>query len=267
VTRRRARAVRAALAAGIAAAGCATPAAPPPPPPLTARAEPEIESVAHARGESSAPSGPLRVAVRMATAPDLARLAPPAVIAREDLEMVAALVLASGALAILGCPICLSNAVVAGGIGLVYLPLAAGINAADRAQVARMQRALATVDFAPRSEEALHRFLGARAEPGAPGPAAAEVELVVLGYGLAPLPSARACFFLDSRLRVTRAGGEPIEDAIVLGPFRRSDDAPPPHCAARDALDAHGGRLTRLAAEESAEILAAIAASRLAESP
>jgi hypothetical protein len=264
VTRRRARARRAAFLLLIAAAGCATSA--PPVPPALARAEPEIESVAHRRGDSAAPSGPLRVTVRMAKEPDLASLAPPAVIAREDLELAAAIVLASGALAALGCAICLSNAVVAGGFGLVYLPLAAVINAADRAQVGRIQHALAAVDFAPRADEAMRRFLGARAEPGASGLGATEVELVVIGYGFAPLPSGHACFFLDSRLRVTRGGGAPSEDAIVLGPFRRSDDAPPPHCSSRSALDSGDGQETRLAAEESAEILAAIAASRLAES-
>jgi hypothetical protein len=202
----------------------------------------------------------------MATAPDLARMAPPAVIAREDLELAATIVIASGALAVLGCPICLSNAVVAGGFGVVYLPLAAVINATDRAQVARIERALATVDFAPRTEDAMRRFLGERAAPEASTGAAAEVELVVIGYGFAPLPHGRACFFLDARLRVTRGVGAPSEDAIVLGPFRRSDDAPPPHCGSRGDLDADGGRRTRLAAEESAEILAAIAASRLEES-
>jgi hypothetical protein len=229
--------------------------------------EPAIEIVAHARGESAAASGPLRVGVRMATEPDLARLAPPPVLAREDLELAAELVLASGALAVLGCPICLSNAVVAGGFGVIYLPLAAVVNAADRAQVARIQGALAAVDFAPRCAEGLRRFLGARAEAETSDAGAAQVELVVIGYGFAPLPSGRACFFLDSRLRVTRPGAAPVEDAIVLGPFRRSDDAPPPHCSSRDDLDADDGRLVRVAGEESAEILAAIAASRLSESP
>jgi hypothetical protein len=230
--------------------------------PVTVQMQPEIEYVAHSLGESAA-AGPLRVAVRMATEPDLASLAPPDVLARENLEIVTGIVLASGALAVLGCPICLSNAVVAGGFGLVYLPLVAVDNAMERARVARIQRALATVELAPRSDEALHRFLGERAQAaGAP----AAVELIVVGYGFAPLPSNRACFFLDSRLRVTRAGVT-REGAIVLGPFRRSDDAPPPHCESRDALDANEGERTRLAAEESAEILAAIAASRLAESP
>lgn len=262
MTPRGARARPAMCALLTAALGCATTQSPPP---VTFQAAPEIEVVAHAFAESAAP-GPLRVAVRMATEPDLASLAPPAVLARENLEIVVGIVLASGALAVLGCPICLSNAVVAGGFGLVYLPLAAVDSAVERAQIARIQQALATVELAKRGEEALRRFLGERARADASSDSTTEVELIVVGYGFAPLPSNRACFFLDSRLRVTRAGVT-SEDAIVLGPFRRSDDAPPPHCDSRDALDANAGERTRLAAEESAEILAAIAASRLAESP
>jgi len=247
--------VLAALALACAHPSGSAPAPLPAPPP-----EPAIEIVPHARGESAAASLPLRVTVRMATEPDLLGLNPRAIVTREDLILAAQLLLASGALAALGCPICLSNAVVGAGFAVVYLPVAAALSSAERAEVARIEDQLATVDFAARADESLRRFVAA--DPAAP----ASAELLVIAYGFAPLTSDRACFFLDARLRVS-SDSRASEGTILLGPYLRSDDAPPPHCALHTALDADGGRLTRRVAEESAEILAAIAAHRLGESP
>jgi hypothetical protein len=257
MTARRARGVNSALATAVIAVACAQPSGPPPAgPPL----RPQIEIVPHTPGEAAAPRLALRISARMATEPDLASLAPPAIVTREDLALAGQLLLASGALAALGCAICLSNAVVAGGFALVYLPVAAALSTAERAEVARIRAALAEVDFAAQAGESLARFVSSDPD------AATSAELLVIAYGFAPVASQEACFFLDARLRVVSDSGT-RESAIALGPYRRSDDAPPPHCAVHSALDADGDRLTRRVAEESAEILAAIAAHRLAESP
>jgi hypothetical protein len=192
----------------------------------------------------------------MASEADLAALAPPEGQVREVLELSGAILLSSGVLAALGCPICLSNAVVAAGYAVMATPVVAAVDAAEHAEARRVEESLAARDLPARTRAALVRLR----PDAARGPAGGE--LIVLGYGFAEAGEHGACFFLDARL--VAAGRE---QAILLGPWRRSDDAPAPHCASRHDLAAEGGGLTARIADESAEILAGLVASRLAEAP
>jgi hypothetical protein len=235
--------------------GCAAAQAPPPAPPAPDGGR-TVERVPHLAGAFGPGAARLPVSVRMASEADLAALEPPEGQVREVLAASASLLLSSGVLAAMGCPVCLSNAVVAAGYALVAAPAAAAVDAAEHAEARRVEEALAEGDLPARTRAALVRLRPDAAQ----GPAGSE--LIVLGYGFAEAGERGACFFLDARLV---AGGR--EEAILLGPWRRSDDAPAPHCASRHDLASAGGGLTARIADESAEILAGLVASRLAAAP
>jgi hypothetical protein len=247
--------VRRAAALAVFALACAAPPAPPSAP-LAPAAVSSVERVPHTVGAFGADAARLPVSVRMASEADLAGIAPPKDQVRDILKMSGQLLLASGALAALGCPICLSNAVVAAGFAIVGTPIIAAVDAIEHAEARRVAAALAAADLPARTGEAL-----ARLRPDA-APGAAGAELLIVGYGFAEAGADDACWFLEASLR---AGDR--EETILLGPWRRSDDAPAPHCASRKDLAAGDGRLTAHVVDESAEILAGLVTTRLAESP
>jgi len=191
----------------------------------------------------------------MASDADVEALVPEGTV-HQMLVLSGTILLASGMLVALGCPICLSNAVVAAGYAVVGVPVAVALDAHDRAEARLVEDTLAARDLPTRTRDALAR-LRPDAATAAPGG-----ELVVLGYGFAGAGEHGSCFFLVARLAA--AGGE---EEILLGPWRRSDDAPAPHCASRSELAANGGALTAHIVDESAEILAGVVASRLVEAP
>jgi hypothetical protein len=242
-------------ALGWAALGCVAAQGPPaaPPAPDDGRT---VDRVPHLASAFDPGAGRLGVSVRMASEADLAALEPPEGQVREVLEISGAILLSSGVLAAHGCPACLSNAVLAAGYALVAAPVAAAVDAAEHAEARRVEQALVARDLPARTRAAL-----ARLRPDA-APGIEDAELLVLGYGFAEAGERGACFFLDAHLV---AGGR--EQVVLLGPWRRSDDAPPPHCASRRELASRGGDLTTRIADESAEILAGLVASRLAEAP
>jgi len=213
-----------------------------------------VERVEHVAGAFGPGAAALPVAVRMASEADLSGLAPEFG-TKEMLRISGAIVLESGMLVALGCPVCLSNAIAAAGLLVVLTPVVAVSDAHERAEAHRVEAELEARDVTARTRDALARL---RPAPAA-GPGA---ELVVVGYGFAKTEREGACFFLAAQLR---ANG--VEQELLLGPRRRSDDAPAPHCASRSALAAHEGALTARVVDETAEILAGLVATRLEEAP
>jgi len=239
-------------AAALAAFALACAAAPPPAPAVV----PSVERVPHAVGAFGPEAARLPISVRMASEADVAGIAPPAGQVRDLLKLSGMILLSSGALVALGCPICLSNAVMAAGLAIVGTPVVAAVDASEHAEARRVEAALTAADLPARTGEALARLRPEAARGAAGG------ELLIVGYGFAEAGEHGACWFLDARLRA----GE-REETILLGPWRRSDDAPAPHCASRNDLAAGDGRLTAHVVDESAEILAGLVTTRLAEAP
>jgi hypothetical protein len=195
----------------------------------------------------------------MASEADVADLGPAPGQIREVLETSGAILLASGLLAAIGCPICLSNAVVAAGFAAVSVPVIAATSAVERHQQGQVQRALLSGDLPGHIRASL-----ARLRPGSPVHGLQDVqaaELLVMAYGFANAGEHDACFFVDARLRIGSR-----DDQLLLGPWRRSDDAPAPHCATRAQLAAQDSAQTAHILAESGEILAGMVARRLEES-
>jgi len=90
------------------------------------------------------------------------------------------------------------------------------------------------------------------------------VEVMISHYGFIDDGyTGQVVFALDAEIRVITMEKRVFEDQLLLGPFHRSDDVPPPHRATFDEFGRDRGGLARRILEEQAEIIAAVIAARL----
>lgn len=170
--------------------------------------------------------------------------------------------LASGALGLAAPPMFASGLVVG---GLLLAPGALIISSMDRRDWEQTANALKSTDF----ERQLLRATETRARRSLPAPAASNntapvlVELVVNAYGLAGSRQKGVCFIASIDLVATHAGNELLRDRMIIAPFERSTDAPPPQCATMERMAEREGQLVRDTAAIYAEVLAVMAIDRL----
>jgi len=170
--------------------------------------------------------------------------------------------LASGALGLAAPPMFASGLVVG---GLLLAPGALIISSMDRRDWEQTANALKSTDF----ERQLLRATEARAKRSLPAPAASSdtapvlVELVVNAYGLAGSRQKGVCFIASIDLVATHSGNELLRDRMIIAPFERSTDAPPPQCATMERMAEREGQLVRDTAAIYAEVLAVMAIDRL----
>lgn len=159
----------------------------------------------------------------------------------------------------------MSGSLVAG--ALILVPLAVGMDAVARRQHERITGALKESDFQAEMRRQIEQRL---AKPGAAG-AAMRLSAIVIAYGLVPKydrqPHGPLCLVADVDLLLEASGQVLYRDTVYLEPYRRSEDAPPPVCAAMDRFAARDGTALREAVLQYAEVIAAIANHRLVGLP
>lgn len=221
----------------------------------------EIERVPVRRLERSAdvPPLPVTVVVRSAAGPDLGpvdRSRERTVEEKKTLEGAGAIATALAAAA----PPLYAGTIA---LGSLLAPAATGLELYERRYQTTIVRTLQEVDLPGQIRSALVR----RAAPPADGTAPATLTVTVRTFGLAPRSGTCAncaiCVVADAELVVAQDGAELLRDPLLLTPWRRSTDAPPPLCATMKELAENDGRRLRDAILETAQVLAAMTVHRL----
>jgi hypothetical protein len=155
-----------------------------------------------------------------------------------------------------------SGSLVAG--ALILVPLAVGLDSVQRRQHERIAGALEGADF----QGELRAQLGRSMVPhGAAGESAHRLSAIVIAYGLIPKYADQRygpfCLVADVDLVLHAGERETWRDTVYLEPYRRSADAPPPVCATLERFAARDGGALRDAIAQYAQVVAAIARSRL----
>ena len=252
----------AALLAGVLLAGCGstpesgTPAGYQPRDPAS-----EIERVPVRRLERSPelPALPVFVAVRAAAGPDLGP------VDRSREKMVEEKRTLEGAGAIATALAAAAPPLYAGTIALgsLLVPAATGLELYERRYQNTIVRTLQEVDLPSQLRSALVR----RAAPAAGEGPPANVTVTIRTFGLAPRSGTCAncaiCVVVDAELTVSHEGTELLRDPLLLTPWRRSTDAPPPRCATMKEFAENDGQRLRDAILDTAQVLAAMTTRRL----
>ena len=221
----------------------------------------EIERVPARRLERAAelPALPVSVVVRSAAGPELGpvdRSREKTVEEKRTLEGAGAIATALAAAA----PPLYAGTIA---LGSLLVPAATGLELYARRDQNTIVRTLQEVDLPGQLRSALVR----RAAPPPPDTAPATVAITIRTFGLAPrsgtCPTCAICVVADAELVVTQDGTELLRDPLLLTPWRRSVDAPPPVCATMTEFAERDGRLLRDAILETAQVLAAMTVSRL----
>lgn len=174
-----------------------------------------------------------------------------------------------GGLAVFGIGVTLLNPFAQGAAigGILLTPMLATMGYLNSQQRAVLTKALVEANFPQRVGDSLHsRLVGS--QPGAGG--GPRLEVLILGYGLfSDVPgSPSLCWTADAEVRVVTAEDQAIfRDDLFWGPYRRSEDVPPPQCASLQEFAAEDGKLARRTFSEAGEILGAVIARRLRGKP
>ena len=163
-----------------------------------------------------------------------------------------------GILATMAYPMAQGAAV--GGILLGPTFLVMGV--VNDAHMKAIKAAMSDVDLPARlqstAQSRLARRLGGDLRPDC------RVEIMILHYGLIDDGhTGQLSFTFDAEVRIVVTGTVVFSDKFLMGPFRRSDDVPPPHRATFGEFGRDGGDLTRRTLEDSTEVIAAVIAARL----
>lgn len=220
----------------------------------------EIERVPARRLERAPelPPMPVSVVVRAATGPELGpvdRSREKTVEEKKTLEGAGAIATALAAAA----PPLYAGTIA---LGSLLAPAATGLELYERRYQNTIVRTLQEVDLPTQLRSALVR----RAAPAPPGASPATITITVRTFGLAPrsgtCPTCPICVVADTELVVTQDGTELLRDPLLLTPWRRSVDAPPPVCGTMKEFAENEGRLLRDAILDTAQVLAAMTVSR-----
>jgi len=221
----------------------------------------EIERVPARRLERAPelPPFPVTIAVRAAAGPDLGpvdRSREKTVEEKRTLEGAGAIATALAAAA----PPLYAGTIA---LGSLLVPAATGLELYERRYQNTIVRTLQEVDLPGQVRSALVR----RAVPPSGEAVPTGVSLTLRTFGLAPRSGTCAncaiCIVADAELVVTQDGTELLRDPLLLTPWRRSSDAPPPLCATMKEFADNDGRRLRDAILETAQVLAAMTVHRL----
>lgn len=146
--------------------------------------------------------------------------------------------------------------------GVILVPLTMGMAERQRRILTALSESLQRADFPAAAEAALRRRAGAALPPSEGR--TAEVVLTIRSFGFIGQGVDWGCMVVATELAVHVDGTELDRAALSIEPARSTPGAPPPQCAFLDRFARDEGRLVTVAAAEYAEVVAALAVTRLA---
>jgi hypothetical protein len=197
--------------------------------------------------------GELTLTVRMATAVDTGN---------PNKTGAAVSAIGAGALALgLMAPPLFASTLVVGGI--LLLPLGSYVYRHEKKVQNTIHLALINAHFTQAVDEATKRRLK-RAFPQEDVPKL-NVEVVIETFGVEPAYKNQNCFVIAAVMKICGGDDDLKEYRLVITPWERSPDAPPPYCATLEQFARDEGRLVKDTLAEYSELLAVMAIDRIRE--
>lgn len=205
-------------------------------------------------------SGFAHVEVRFARAPEVSHVWPNSLF--EGLGAGAGLTAA-------GVGVTLLNPFAGGAVvgGVLVTPIWVTLGIMNENARTSITTALREVDFPNRLQGAIQSRL-AKGSSGGPD-SHVKLEILILGYGLLRAGSREDwfCFSFDGEVKVTAADQVLYQDRVLMEPYRRSLDVPPPRCASLYEFGEDNGKVARETLVDASEVLAAVILRRVGAKP